>query len=536
MHYEVIIMHFKIRLLLPFICYILTGCSLVPDELKIAERIMDTHPDSALNILQNLNSEKYKSNFNNAFYNLLLFRAMEGNRKPLPPVALIDFSLTYFLLKKDKLHLAFCYYYKGHLSISAQRYDIATENYIKALECIQYHQDYLLLGKIYSDNGDICAFQRNYKESIKDYLTSHYYFKLVGDSIETKSRILDIGRIYRIKKKYKTAQRFYINALSQMKDSILCGEIYQEIGINYYCSKQFDSALYYLNKSLIYPSRGTSYAIRCYTLSDLLFDIKQYDSSSQYAVTALKHPANFHTQQECYRILVNVEYLRKDIKTMGKYMTLYQNCGDSIRKVESQTKSTVLEKLHNTTQEANDSKRNFVLIFSIMIVVLLVSTFLFFYLNKRNKIKKAQLEILKIQLNSKLEFVSRGLTKKIEETKAIQTDIRKNASAVERADLDRELYNTVLHLNDWDDFNREMNQAFNNIIITLKLNYPSITNKEIIWCCLNLMDIPHADRMLLLDVTSDSLYKLKQRLAQKLNLKSTKDLSSFLKDLSAFKD
>jgi len=142
------------------------------------------------------------------------------------------------------------------------------------------------------------------------------------------------------------------------------------------------------------------------------------------------------------------------------------------------------------------------------------------------------LNVFKVQLSSKQEYVSQTLTKKIEETRALQVDLRKNATAEEREQLDKELYRNALHLNNRDDFNREMNHAFNNIIVSLKLNYPTITQKELNWCCFHLLDIPHSDRMLLLEATSDSLYKLKQRLAHKLNLNTTKDLDLFLRNLT----
>jgi len=314
---------------------------------------------------------------------------------------------------------------------------------------------------------------------------------------------------------------------------MLCGAVYQEMGINYYSFKQFDSAQFYLRKSLPYPFKGTSYAIRCYKLSDLLFDLGQYEASFQYATLALKqHPANFYTQRDCYRILVNIEYLRKDIKQMGLYMTNYQSCTDSIRIVELQTKSTVLEKLHASVQESKGVKSSMIMVVSILLIVLLLSAFLVVYLYKRNKLKREQLAAFKMQLSSKQEFASQALIKKIEETRLLQTDLRKNASVEEREKLDRELYRNALHFNNWDDFNREMNHAFNNIIVSLKSNYPTINRKELIWCCFHLLDIPHPDRMLLLDATSDSLYKLKQRLAQKLNLNTTKDLDLFLRNLT----
>jgi hypothetical protein len=93
------------------------------------------------------------------------------------------------------------------------------------------------------------------------------------------------------------------------------------------------------------------------------------------------------------------------------------------------------------------------------------------------------------------------------------------------------MYNNILHLDDWPKFKQEMNHTFNQIVDRLELDYSGISKREIIWCCLQLLDIPNADKMLLLDTTANSLYKLKQRLAQKMSLKSTKELDSFLREL-----
>ena len=532
---ELHVMHLKVSIPLFIFSLLIAGCSLVPSELKTAERIMDTLPDSALNILHNLKPEEYKVNSDRALYGLLLSQALDKNDRKITPESLIDFSINYYLSQNDNPHLAACYYYKGHMFKHAQRYDEATVSYLKAIDCLQSTNGYALSGKIYADMGDICSIQNDYKESLSKYRASLKYLNRDNKKNEANYIILCIGRTNRLLKKNKSARGYYQYLLKQQKDSFLLGLIYQEMGINYYSSKQPDSAEVLLRKSLNFPFKGTNYSIRSYYLADLLFDKAQYDSSFQYASMALKYPANFYIQRECYRILVNVEYLRKDIHQMGKYMTLYQSCGDSIRKIESQTKCSVLEKLHTANTEANGSKKNIILILSLLILVLLLSSFVVVTLFKRNKLKKQQINAFKIQLNSKQKFVSQGLCKKIEDTKAMQAEERKNASVDYKEKLDRELYNNALHLSDWTDFSREMNHAFNNIIVTLKADYPTVNQKETIWCCLHLLDIPHADRMLMLDATSDSLYKLKQRLAQKLDLKSTKELDLFLKNITAIK-
>ncbi|HJV76908.1 MAG TPA: hypothetical protein VJ602_00900 [Paludibacter sp.] len=490
---------------------------------------MESKPDSALKILQNVKPRDLKFDSNRALYGLLVFQALDNNHKPLQPDSLIEFSFGYYKKTNDKDHLAICYFYKARICKAAQKCDDAIRLYMNALYFSENKKNYILLGEIYADMGAICSFQTDFDGALKKYQLSADYFKRAGRHIDSDYRILDIGKTYRLERKHKLAHKYYLQALAQNTDSILCGVVYQEMGANFYGAKQFDSAQYYLRKSLRYPYRNTNYSIRCYLLADLLFDLEQYDSAHLFALNALKYPANYFNRRECYRILVNVEYLRKDIKAMSKYMTQYQCYSDSVRKVEAQTKSTVLEKLYNADWEAKRTNWSMSVAIFVLIIFLLLSTFFAHFLYRRSKLKKTQLDLFKQQLNLKQEFVSQGLTKKIDAVKALRAEVRKSATPGEKAKLDKDLYNSVLHLNDWNIFRQEMNHAFNQIVDTLESDYIGITRKEMIWCCLQLLEVPNADRMILLDATSDSLYKLKQRLAHKMNLKSTKELDAMLK-------
>jgi tetratricopeptide (TPR) repeat protein len=310
------------------------------------------------------------------------------------------------------------------------------------------------------------------------------------------------------------------------------GFAFQEIGVNYFWAKQYDSAQYYLRKSLKYPFRGNGFAIRCFNLADLFFQKQQYDSSLFYANLALKYPTTFYNQRECYRILANSEYQRGDFEKMGDYIHKYQDCTDSVRKLEVQSKARLLESLHNNDQETTGTKRSMIWMTSVFVLFLLFSSGVVYLLFQRNKLKKEQLEAYKQELNQKQEFVTRNIFQKIAEMRDSQAEIRRNASPEERERLDKELYEKCLHLSNWDAFSCEMNHAFSQIVDILQTDYAGITQKEIIWCCLHLLDVPTADRILLLNATPDSMYKLKQRLAQKMNLKSTKDLDRELKRIS----
>jgi tetratricopeptide (TPR) repeat protein len=527
-------MHSKLQLFLPLLFLILIGCSLMPNEIKTAERIMETTPDSALRILQRVQSTKYLSSSDRALYGVLLFQALDKNTKPLQPDSVLNYSLDYYQHSNDKQHLAICFFYKARIYKNAQRYDEATVLYLKTLDYSQDRKDYALLGKIYADMGDICSIQKDYKEALKKYQLSAESFKLARKSIDASYRILAIGRTYRLTKDYKSAHKYYLQALAQTKDSILSGVALQEIGINYYSAKQYDSAQFYLRKSIRFPFKSTNYAIRCYYLSDLFFDISQYDSAYHYASIALKYPADFFIQRECYRLLANTEYVRGNFKQMAAFMTRFQACSDSVRKVESQTKITVLEDLHQTSETANKTKKYLTVLGWVVPLIILISLYVLYRLRQRNKGKEKQLEEieeqLEVQLSEKQNILVDSLLQKIEEARALQATVYKKASMPQREQMDKELYNTCLHVNDWEIFKRLMNKTFNNIITTLESSYSDITRKELIWCCLFLLDVPTPDMALILESQPASLYKMKSRLTQKMSLKSTKDLDLLLKD------
>lgn len=505
----------------------------MPNEIKTAERLMESDPDSALHILQHMHTEKLMmTSSDRALYGLLLFQALDKNSKPLEPDSVINFSLNYYQHSNDKSRLALSYYYKAHIYKTTQQFDQATVLYLKAIDNSQENKDYWLKGKIYADMGDICSFQKDYNEALKKFQLSSECFNRAHKTIDESYSVLEIGRTYRFMKDYKSALKYYRKSLQQSSDSIFYGTVMQEIGTNYYSSKQYDSAQYYLHKSITFPYKSTNYAIRCFTLADLFFDEAKYDSAYYYASLALKYPANYFTKRECFRLLANTEYLKGNFKQMAIYMTKFQACSDSVRKIESQTKIGVLEDLHQTSESANKTKKYLIVLGWILPVIVLIGLFVLYRLRKRNKGKEKELEEAEVQIIQKQSLLVDSLIQKIEEHRTIHSAAYKKASLQQREQMDKDLYNSCLHVNDWDVFKKLMNKTFNNIITTLEINCSDITRKELIWCCLFLLDVSTPEMALVLESQPGSLYKMKSRLTQKMNLKSTKELDQLLKEKS----
>ena len=528
-------MRYYFRIFILLFCWWMVGCSLLPNEMKIAERVLETNPDSALYILQHLHPNQNMTDADQALYGLLLFQALDKNKLTLKPVSFIDFSINYYQSNNENSRLATCYFYKARMLLYSQHYDEATLLYLKALDNSQKKKDYALLGRIYGDMGDICYLQHEFDASRQKYQLAFKNFLHIGRKIEASYRLLDIGKTYYSVKAYKTAEHYFRKALTQTNDSILTGLALQEIAVNYYYAKQFDSAQHYLRQSLCFPNLGNEYAVRCYTLADLYYNIKQYDSAYHYASLAIKHPSNFYTQRECYRLLANTSYIKGDFKLMADFMTRFQSCTDSVRNIESQTKTSILEGIHSTSQTAGKTKKYLVILGWILPVIVILGLFVFFRLRIRNKEKEQELDQVEHILNEKQILLRNNLIQKIEESKNQQAKTYKRATPAERDNIDREIYNICLHLNNWDEFSQLINHTFNNLIIKLETNYPDISHKEITCCCLFLLNVPTSEMLLLLDYKLDSLYKLKQRLVQKMNLKNAKDLNMVIDELVAKK-
>jgi tetratricopeptide (TPR) repeat protein len=510
----------------------LTSCSTTPNELKIAEQVMEVHPDSALHILQKLPQEKYCSEVNRALYGILLFQALDKNYMSLQPDSLIDFSIGYYLKQNDKPHLAMAYFFKGRELKCKTEYEKASMEYYKSIDNCNPNSDYLLLGKIYGDLATISIFQREYKEGRKkNQLAASFYLK-AGRTEFAYNTLISVGYTYLAEKKYSTARSYFKHVYSLSKDSFILGITLEQIGSTYYQNKQYDSALYYYRKSLTYPSRGSNLPVKYCSVANVFFNMDKFDSATIYAIKSLKCAGgDLFTRREGCRVIANAAFNNRDIKLMNKYMSKYQEYTDSVLNIKSQTKATVIEQQHNSKAKATVAKQNLTIFTILLISSISFIVIISVYLYHRSKLRKQEIKNYKQELNSKQVFVSQSITTKIEELKSIQTETRKQAQPADREKLSKELYNNALHIDNWDLFSSDMNHAFNNIVDKLQTDHPTLSRKEICWCCLHLLDISNTDRVLLLETTTEGLYKLKQRVAQKLNLINTKELDIYLRNI-----
>jgi len=516
-----------------FLSIFLLGYSQQPQELKTAESLIETDPDSALHILHSLSPNKYKSGANKALYKLLLFQTQNKKKLSINPDSL-NFSIDFYLNHPDSDRLATCYLYKGRAYKYASQYEKAVILYLKAQDEAQDSKNNILLGRINFDMGDINNIQGDYVASRQKYQLAYELFSKANLQLLAFYSLVNIGRTYHDTKDYKKAEAYFKKMIPQAIDSVQQGAIYQEIGLNYYDSNNLDSAFHYFRKVLSYPYISNNKAIRYFRISQLFFQLNLFDSAFYYAYRSIHFEPDIRTERECYRILSNSEFKRGNMREMSMYMNKYVNLSDSIRKIDSQIKGSYMETTHKANKEANVNKVQKWISWGVLFLALVG----FFFIIKKIfiKVRKEQKEILETHTLEKVGIHKRViedkravLQKQLEDRKESMLIDFKNAGSQEREFQLRKIYSDLLHFDEPELFYKEMDKFLNRLITKLKKRFSTLNEKELMLCCYLLLQIPTYDMLILFGYKSDnSLKSLKKRLPRKFNLENATLLEDFL--------
>ena len=463
----------------------------------------------------------------------MMIQALDSKCLPLKPDSLLDFSISYYQKHPHANCLGTAYFYKGRTYKYYYQYERAIEFYLKALDEAKSTNDNNMNGKINYDLGEIYSTQADYALARQKFTTAYPYLVKANSKRLAFYSLMHIGRTYRLAYDYKSAQVYYRKILHRANDSIQKGTLLQEIALNFYDAQMLDSALIYLREVVNYPYITNNRAIRYSILADLYFDLNQIDSSNYYALNAFRFDPDIKTQKKCYRILVNAASTKGNISELKKYMSYYQDCTDSIHKIDAQTKGSVLETIHETKQEMAKSNKQF---WSVCIILFLaITAFILAYMAKhlKSKLEKQLSEEKRIQLRAdlRMEAVMKKqeiLQRKIQEKRVEYDNVWKKGGSEERKNITLRMYEELLHVDDIQLFQKEMDAELNHLVTKLQARYPTLTDKETHWCCLHLLDVDPADMMVLFNYKVDSLKRMKQRLVNKTGLAGVNEIDNFL--------
>jgi serine phosphatase RsbU (regulator of sigma subunit)/Flp pilus assembly protein TadD len=337
-------------------------------------------------------------------------------------------------------------------------YDKALQNFKLSFNLYDSLKDKAGIGKSLSNIGNIYSINEDYERALDYYTDAKNIFEELNDNPKLLRILNNIGNIYLEQGQELEAENYYRQVLSIYEADFERSSLfdpYSNIGKIFFIRKNYDSALYYFNRSL----KKEEAADNKFGISSALVKIARlqnargsYWAAKNAALDAVDIAEEINAKPillDAYSTLAEVFLHLEDLENSYVYMNQYHVMNDSIfnetsrRAIAELEKSIELEQkekeiaLLRKESEIKDLKyQNSQLYifgsvaFSILLLALAIISFLKFKQNRKAKylLEYQNQEILKskqaIEVQKiKLESWNQNITDSIEYAKSIQEGI-----------------------------------------------------------------------------------------------------------------
>lgn len=596
--------------------YVMFSCSksaetLLP-ELSRAENLMQEYPDSALAVLDSMQTPSPSDKMQYATWCLLYTQAQDKNYNKQTSDSLINTALLFFEKQDDLNKKALALYYKGKVADDLQNGEEAIFYYLQAKDLAKEIKDYKLLQIICANLGMIYAYRNLNDQALPEIKEAYNYSLQISDSTNISYLLSYLGRISSLSANWDSCICYYNQAIQIAEQTksprALCLAL-NEISYVYAELNEYNLAIDCLKKSeKITLEERFSNIYQTYLLLGHTYKlIEKYDSAFYYLNKSL-NTDNIYTLASAYQNLYLLNEKQKKFKEAIEYNNQYQIYADSVTSItrvkaisEMQAKYEH-EKLLNKNSQLQIENGNILktgLLILIFIICTIASIILIYQqklLRKERFIQKDKEQIrsytiiLKdnesiIRENEKhINFLTSQLEKSIEQKdqsseqlEEIQHIQERNKMLEEENEIlqkkmnryslpllienDKEMsvFNKLVEQNayllehdrflfeqlinrieilsslkqnpkylineQWLEITNMVDMLNSNYSQRLRLDFSSLTEEDLRYCCLIKLRLPTSIIAVLTGISPASVTKRKQRIKEKINLQKLAPLS-----------
>jgi hypothetical protein len=528
--------------LMTILCIIgIYGCSGTPDKLKTAERLMQTAPDSSYHILQHIKPKHLYTRSDKALYALLMSQALDKNDIKVESDSLIRIATDYYT-GKDPEHAGYAWFYMARCAGNSGNAKIQAEALLKTQEYARMTTNYKLQGLMYAAKGDMYKSQKQTDSSIYYNKCAYRLFRRIGDHRNGILSLLSIGRDYLYDENYDSSL-FYFQLSEKIaknsNDTLIFSAIYRYFGNVYLKMNEYKKAIYYyhfvpLTHIAIYDSN------KWFLLANVFVKTGKNDSAIFYLkkITELGEMAPGYFK--LWQILYEKEGKSKDALYFSKRVV---DATDSLYKKKLDVSFAGMEKkykyknlqLENKNLIIKDENTNILLLIALFCLSVIVIISLLW----RNRIKNHQLKIqVELAQNEKI-----FLEKEKENIKLLEQQLRMqnillsnvkqyrdlSIKRVNHPDQKQGSISPILNLTFHEELIASMDIQYHDISKRLTIQFPDLTERDILICCFLLADFETGMIATILDVKIESITKHRYRLRTKLGLQNSENLLEYLR-------
>lgn len=532
------------------------SCQNNRDPDKLLKDLHDSHPSSdlMLSALDSILDTGSLSSYGVAklCYNNCLLR--DSLHLPMLPDSLISEYMGYYKSHPDSFYYPRLLYYLGRAFAESEKSSNAITSYLEAINLLASDPDADLSAYIYSYMADLYENNLDQKKAREYYARAAELFLKSGNWRSYIIAIRDQGDTYVLEEDYEAALQLYFTAdslLDGSSDSILCSDLACHIGIVYLTKEDYAEARKYFEESLALNPANSSAS---FSLSNICVTKDDYDSTRKRLLAVLAQTVNLTERSMILYRLYELDKSSGEYRSALAFLEESDAYQDSIVENRYDRQLFETEKKYQKQQVvmANmrlNIERNRIIATACFLALSLLSSILV-YLAEVNRRKRKQAELLRETekqkyllkeqqlLNERQEQELRSKEKELVQTQQLSDLIKetlfRNSILYQKIKLvsnislqNRSKKNSYQHAIEeifgepsFSPSDKERLITFTNNIyphFTEKLLHriPTLSEEELIYCCLLMFDLSINDQAIILNVTVNTIKSKRHRIMAK---------------------
>ncbi|MGM9846635.1 MAG: hypothetical protein ACI31F_01650 [Muribaculaceae bacterium] len=538
-----------ISTLLSAILLLAASCSStqVTDERLLAvENIMDARPDSALQLLQNIDKSKLSTDYDKAMFALLYSQALDKNYIDLENDSIISLATKYFEKIEDTYHLSLASFYHGRVLMNAKKYAEAACYMLQAFENAEVNEEYFWMGRAYEYLAMIYDSNFYGTEAVEYMKKGFEFMQKSGRQTYVNYSLLELMRIQQNNRKYDdciATGYLLLDSAATFNDTILAENTKALLGNAYFCKKNYKKAAEYFEEisgteSFIDSRRcllGISYLYlnEANKAEKLINDsLRNSDVFNPFFINYHKRRSEFEQAYICLDREYNL--LAKELDRIEKQN--FANKLDTFRKVQKEKLDAKIE---------NEKSKRGILQWSILGLIILMTAAIYYFYKRKIKIVEDNvaianniedvLSLKKSDINQSDEF-RKIFESRIEIINKLCKSLVKIDDSEIKDKISQELQKIIVSFSPKGKAFREIedyiNANCNSLLAKFKKDFPKIRKEDYAIFVYSIIGLNSAAILLFLGEDKyENIYNRKYRLKTKISSIMTEGHEIFTKYL-----
>lgn len=325
-------------------------------ELDTADSLMERRPDSALVLLQQVDTSCLTSRHTRARYAMLMSMALDKNYIDLKDFHVLQPAIDYYENHGTPTEQLRTFYYQGRIYDNVGDMSKALQTYMKALERGKDSEDTLTKARAYFAQLNPNSKLKNFDNAIEVGKKAARYFRRFGRTDSYAHCLTDIANIYTLNNEEDSAWKYFAECKALWPD--LSEERKQSFYNNYliaaysFCGKDSIQMAIEEYETNVPPSKWDNL-----TLAYAYIKINAFDKARSFISSYNKLHTSTFGYKRYYAILFHFYRNQGLYKEADEAYWQYNILKDSINKVALRENTRLAEVQHQLKQEVREAQQ-----------------------------------------------------------------------------------------------------------------------------------------------------------------------------------